>query len=779
MCVNIENDKVPEIYLCDRCGNLKYDTEAARRYQDQRLRTLKDQGGRRSADAEDDEMALRSKRIKGTADRKRNSTDGTDQPAEYFETTEDGSKRRKSKDDDKERRTAGTSERGSSAGASPTVSSRSSPVPATNGSANPVQTPGTATPGSRRGRGKRLTVANGLPSATKDDMNDNDAEPEKKFTLDEMYNSYYVPIPQNRYSTPDVHQYVNDLATSTGPEAESLTHFSMQDYESIKHPEVSVRLTSDHPKQKFSGFSRLGLYIERTVPRDRFIINYVGQVMTKVQYKSNPINQYRQFGCPKPGVLFHPSLPICIDARLVGSQARFMRRSCTPNCKVSTVVVDDKHVIFAAFSTEVIKAGAELTVAWEWDEQHPVRKLLDDIPPEQLSKEERVFLAQVASMANQRGADCACNLASSECLLARMKRANGTPPRNTRIGSKTRRGISESNTPNGVDSGVEGDSTPLQFGTEAVDNANFYSSREARKLQSAMELIERLSRNKDGKKRKFDEEAATDSKDATVNDDTDHKPVKLGPKLVDKAVQTPPVVVPLRNTAKDRPTDFRASSALPHHKRMFRQYLQAKQSYSESHTRPKELLISSDSLPLVSPSAKMPLTVSTRLPAKPSAPLANGSNPTAATSTTPNVSLPSSPHLPHNDTYTVTRIPSKPPTPVPVSPITTPITTPTFESLSQPSPATTTPTTSIPPVAIVPDAAKPSPSSPALASPVIPIPSAAPVPVQVPVAAAAAVPAPAAPAVAKTVKKLSFADYKKKKTSTAVVTTTPTTTSTK
>lgn len=768
MCVNIENDKVPEIYLCDKCGNLKYDTEAARRYQDQRLRTLKDQGTL-STDAEDDELALRSKRIKGNADRKRNSTDATDQPVEYLETTEDGLKRRKSKDDDKERRT-GTSERGSSAGASPTVSSRSSPVPSTNGSANSVQTPGTATPGSRRGRGKRLTVANGLPLAPKDDVNDNDAEPEKKFTLDEMYNSYYVPIPQNRYSTPDVHEYVNGLASCTGPESEYLTHFTTQDYDSIKHPEVSVRLTSDHPKQKFSGFSRLGLYIERTVSRDRFIINYVGQVMTKVQYKSNPINQYRQFGCPKPGVLFHSFLPICIDARLVGSQARFMRRSCTPNCKVSTVVVDDKHVIFAAFSTEVIKAGAELTVAWEWDEQHPVRKLLDDIPAEQLSKEERVFLAQVASMANQRGADCACNLASSECLLARMKRANGTPPRNTRIGSKTRRGISESNTPNGVDSGVEGDSTPLQFGTEAVDNASFYSSREARKLQSAMELIERLSRN-NGKKRKFDEEAANDSKDTTLHENSDRKPVKLGPKLVDKAVQTPPIVVPLRSISKDRSTDFRASSALPQHKRMFRQYLQAKQLYSETHIRPKELLIPSDSLPLLSQSAKMPLTVSTRLPVKPTVPLVNGSNPTATTSTTPNVSLPSSPHLPHNDTYTVTRIPSKPPTPVPVSPITTPITTPTFESLSQPSPAVPTPTTTIPPIVTVPDAAKPPPSSPAVASPVIPITSAASAPVPVAVVAAAV---PATPVVAKTVKKLSFADYKKKKTSTVVVTTTST-----
>ena len=101
---------------------------------------------------------------------------------------------------------------------------------------------------------------------------------------------------------------------------------------------------------------------------------------------------------------FHPSLPICVGVRLVGSKARFIRRSCRPNCKISTVVVDKTKVKFAVFSTESIEAGSELTINWEWDQKHPVRKLIDDGPPDQLTKQEKLFLEHVAEMANRRGA---------------------------------------------------------------------------------------------------------------------------------------------------------------------------------------------------------------------------------------------------------------------------------------------------------------------------------------------------------------------------------------
>lgn len=783
VCVNIENDQVPEVYLCDRCGKLSYDIEAARKYQERRIHVLKLRNSHRDFDEGDN--AARSRRPKETIEKSsRNSAEQPDQPSESSKLAEDSlpSKRRKSGDDEKDSKRTSISERGSSAGASPKgTSSRASPVSLNSESAGTNISTASATSHTRRGRGKRLTVPNSRLTS-KDDANDNDIEPEKKFTLAQIYNSYFVPINQNRYFTPEVHRYVDEII-KPGQDSDISMRYTHQEFKSIKQAEVAVKLTSDHPKQKFSGFSRFGLFLERSVSKDRFIINYVGEVLTKTQYKCNPINQYRRFGCPKPGVLFHPNLPISIDARQVGSKARFMRRSCTPNCKVNTVVVDEKHVLFAAFSEENIKAGTELTVAWEWDENHPARKLIADIPPEQLSKEERDFLVQAANMVHQRGAECACSLAASDCLLGRMKRANGVPPRNTRIGSKTRRGVPNSDS-SCLDSGVEGDVSSGVFGTEMSDSANFYSSREARKMQSAMELIERLSRREESKKRKRDiiDETEDDTPSCAVSSSgIPNNPVKpiqavLDPpssasssgKLAtclskDKAIQTLPIVVPLRtvgvtgtqenvNASLDSDPRLMYTAARSfQRKRVLHQYLRAKQIYTEAHpsgSRQKAVdsLLSGDihvpiSLPSKSSSIFNPSRISAEGKSAPST--ANGSAiPNGTFKTTPNVSLPSSPHLPHHDSFPVRRIPSKPPTPVPGSPLTTPVATPTFD--------------------------------PPLLNQSSNVSNFAPIPVPVPVAEvkqAAVTPALAASSavpVAKTVKKLSFADYKKKKTSTTM-----------
>lgn len=393
-----------------------------------------------------------------------------------------------------------------------------------------------------------------------------------------MYHSYYVPIRTNRFATPDVHKYVQSIAQMDRDLLdESTSYLSYAEYNSIELPSITVKLTSDHPKQRFSGFSRFGLFVDVPVPRDRFIVEYVGLVMSPTQYKSFPINQYRHFGCPKPGVLFHPTLPIVIDARKVGSEARFLRRSCQPNCKVSTVIVDrmnkkdgdnndendesDKeHVVFAVFPLEPLKAGTELTIPWEWDPRHPIRKLIESSSSsksptnlEQLSKEERNFLVHSADMIQQRGSECACNLPQSECAISKMKKALGNPLRLTRTGAKTRasrNGLLDNNSSSSALSGLasggltsggigsksmlaaqnlleEHDRSLQHLHPEHSDDAppiSFYSKREARKLQNAMALIEKLynkENNKDNNK-----DSNNNSKDQNKDDHKDEKSKK-------------------------------------------------------------------------------------------------------------------------------------------------------------------------------------------------------------------------------------------------------------
>lgn len=427
----------------------------------------------------------------------------------------------------------------------------------------------------RRSRSKRGVV----PNAAEDpNHQDNDNEPEKKFTLSQMYHSYFVPIKENRFANPKIHEYVKSIAKMDSNSLdESTSYLSLTEYNSIKLPTVSVKLTSDHPKQKFSGFSRYGLFLTSPVSRDRFIIEYAGLVMSPTQYKSFPINQYRHFGCPKPGVLFHSTLPIVVDARKVGSDARFLRRSCQPNCKVCTVIVDDTHVVFAVFPLEHLKANTELTIPWEWDPQHPVRKLLDGSSTlDQLSKEERNFLVHSADMIQQRGSDCACNLPAGECALGKMKKALGNPLRITRTGAKTR--AARNSILDGPANLLEEHDRSLQHlhpeHSDDPPSISFYSKREARKLQNAMALIEKLNKDPQQKRRKHDSEDldqySTSGEDDSFepdnkrprsfrNDDGNSKQKKFKsdkssnspeqeekPFTCDKSIQTNPLLVPLR-----------------------------------------------------------------------------------------------------------------------------------------------------------------------------------------------------------------------------------------
>lgn len=363
----------------------------------------------------------------------------------------------------------------------------------------------------RKGRGKRLFIT------AHEESQDNDNEPEKKFTLSEMYQSYYVPVRFSRFSNPSVHEYVKSIAKMDSNDLdESTSYLSATEYKSIERPSVTVKLTSDHPKQKFSGFSRYGLFLDSQVSRDRFIIEYVGLIMRPVEYKCDPLNQYRHFGCPKPGVLFHSTLPIVVDARKVGSHARFLRRSCTPNCKVSTVIIDDELVVFAVFPLESLKAGTELTIPWEWDPSHPIRKVLDGTSTlEQLTRDERNFLVHSADMIQQRGSECACNLPPSECPLGKMKKALGNPHRVTRTGAKTR--AARNGLLDGPANLLEENDRSLQHlhpdQSEDPPAISFFSKREARKLQNAMALIEKLS-DTQTKKRKSESEEPSDNSSA-------------------------------------------------------------------------------------------------------------------------------------------------------------------------------------------------------------------------------------------------------------------------
>ncbi|ODQ64330.1 hypothetical protein NADFUDRAFT_83845 [Nadsonia fulvescens var. elongata DSM 6958] len=282
-------------------------------------------------------------------------------------------------------------------------------------------------PSSRRNRFSRS-----LTSETNEENTDSEeaVRPNFNWPVSRIYSDYYTHVEENRIPSDDDKNFMDQLPERLRNDNTTTMHFTKPHFDNINVPKVTVKQVIDHSKQKFKGFSQLGLFINSSIPRDGYIIQYVGDIYSKKRYKLDCINQYRDLGCPKLGVMFHHSLPLVIDGRIIGNESRFLRRSCTPNCRVNTVVVDQHRIVFAVFATETIKEGSELTVSWEWDEQHPIQKVIRNTPIDQLTESEKQYLVYSADLILQK-IECACN-SGPDCTIARMKKACGPVQRSTR-----------------------------------------------------------------------------------------------------------------------------------------------------------------------------------------------------------------------------------------------------------------------------------------------------------------------------------------------------------
>lgn len=75
---------------------------------------------------------------------------------------------------------------------------------------------------------------------------------------------------------------------------------------------IQVKLYAENQKQKFNGITRSGLFItdkalkyekEVTIPQETPIIEYLGEIDLFDSYKNDQVNQYSAFGTPKPKVV--------------------------------------------------------------------------------------------------------------------------------------------------------------------------------------------------------------------------------------------------------------------------------------------------------------------------------------------------------------------------------------------------------------------------------------------------------------------------------------------
>ncbi|XP_063797079.1 histone-lysine N-methyltransferase SETD5 isoform X2 [Pseudophryne corroboree] len=103
----------------------------------------------------------------------------------------------------------------------------------------------------------------------------------------------------------------------------------------------------------------------KDLPLNTLVIEYRGKVMLRQQFEVN--GQF--FKKPYPFVLFYSKfngLEMCVDARTFGNDARFIRRSCTPNAEVRHVIADGM-VHLCIYAIAAIAKDTEVTIAFDFD----------------------------------------------------------------------------------------------------------------------------------------------------------------------------------------------------------------------------------------------------------------------------------------------------------------------------------------------------------------------------------------------------------------------------
>ncbi|XP_041811519.1 histone-lysine N-methyltransferase SETD5 isoform X2 [Chelmon rostratus] len=98
---------------------------------------------------------------------------------------------------------------------------------------------------------------------------------------------------------------------------------------------------------------------------DTLIIEYRGKVMLKQQFEVNG----HFFKKPYPFVLFYSKfndVEMCVDARTFGNDARFIRRSCTPNAEVRHMIAEGM-IHLCIYAVGQITKDAEVTIGFDYE----------------------------------------------------------------------------------------------------------------------------------------------------------------------------------------------------------------------------------------------------------------------------------------------------------------------------------------------------------------------------------------------------------------------------
>ncbi|CCH45538.1 SET domain-containing protein 3 [Wickerhamomyces ciferrii] len=248
----------------------------------------------------------------------------------------------------------------------------------------------------------------------------------------DAYQTIYFALNDYDYQDESIYNFTDNLKKLDNP---LFYQISQKEYESTNFPQLNIKPYSEINNKKFNGLSRLGLFTESTISIGDLIGEYLGEIGNKDKYITDSRNHYRIWGVEKPQVQFIPGFPLVIDARNSGNLTRFIRRSCNANCELQTVIISKEKVKFVLRAIKLIKPGAELTLNWNWDVNHPIKSIEEGRPFDQTSDAVKPSLVlSVESILSFT--ECGCTQVN-ECSLSKVKKASAHIYRATRKGNNT------------------------------------------------------------------------------------------------------------------------------------------------------------------------------------------------------------------------------------------------------------------------------------------------------------------------------------------------------
>ncbi|XP_026162016.1 histone-lysine N-methyltransferase SETD5 isoform X2 [Mastacembelus armatus] len=162
----------------------------------------------------------------------------------------------------------------------------------------------------------------------------------------------------------------NESSTTTSPSTQ--IHPSVDTMDTINRTELACNNTvlGSQMQLQLGRVTRVQkhrkiLRAAKNLEPDTLIIEYRGKVMLKQQFEVNG----HFFKKPYPFVLFYSKfndVEMCVDARTFGNDARFIRRSCTPNAEVRHMIAEGM-IHLCIYAVSQITKDAEVTIGFDYE----------------------------------------------------------------------------------------------------------------------------------------------------------------------------------------------------------------------------------------------------------------------------------------------------------------------------------------------------------------------------------------------------------------------------